>query len=439
MSESLGNVPNSCFWSPELPPYAFAVHMLAERPQSVPLEGLLVNSEGIYRELRDRLFTGDDIRLVDSSDTIGIDERVLEIDANVVISQQDFGHAAVQEALVWPKETFKPINRQEAEASGISGRFPGQEETAVLKGLYRVIDKEFRPDWTFLPEGLTERQHRLSQMIQFESGGKYVNLYNLTPTQLTEEQIGKIANALREISDRTGGAIFDMLEVMAIAPNDDPCLVETDNEGKLLVPSSSACSEGGFIVFGEGLFNPDAPHPIYEGNWPWEAMVTEQNPYLVPGDENQLTPYHELAHVVECWGEREDVSVLTEFKNIVGWRRSNRMSLATGLRTWVRGTVENPIIYGRLSPEEDMAVTAEAEFAGGPVWEQFDSARKQAITELWKRRRSKIEGPTFVTATELPLPGPSEKIGLPPQTPLAIWPWYAYRIVGAHDVDSRYS
>lgn len=77
-------------------------------------------------------------------------------------------------------------------------------------------------------EGITDQDRRdarheleqVSEAYEFTDGGKSIRLINFSTRQLTEEQLRQATNAVRAISDKSGGELFDRLDTIAIVPEE---------------------------------------------------------------------------------------------------------------------------------------------------------------------------------------------------------------------------
>jgi hypothetical protein len=392
-------------WAPETPPYGFEVQTLSKASTPISTYLAFADTAEVVKSVTGQVYKKDKVRMVGPQDRLKPAEVLLEVDAHVTVSRAD----------------LDKLHRKGREVR--PGRFPKEEREAFAKGLQYAVRKEFAPGWESLPRALIDRQKKLNQVVAFESGGKSVDLYNFSQTRIDKEQIGRVANAIREMSDRTGGALFEMLDALAIVSTDDPSIAEKNGEGEC-TSTSAGITYGGAVVLSERLFNPGTLLPVVTAPVLANlyAEIDDDNPFVVAGDKLQLTVLHELTHVVELRGNAYDLQAKVLYGATVGWDREQEESG----HLLQRGYVENPVVYGRLNEVEDLAVTAEAQFAGGEQWAKYDVSRRLGLQAIWAQRRSGIFGPTFVTAKEMPLPRWPDKIGLPRKVPLAIKPTYIY-------------
>jgi hypothetical protein len=394
-------------WAPESPPYGFKVETLSKASAPVSTYLAFADTAEVAKGVIGRVYKKDKVRTVASQDELKPTEILLDVDVHVAV----------------PRAALDKLHRKGREVR--PGRFPKEEREAFAKGLQAAVRKEFAPGWESLPRRFIDSQKKLYQIVAFGSGGKSVDLYNFTPTRIDKEQIGRVANAIREMSDRTGGAIFEMLNTIAIVSTDNPAVAEKNENGEYTSVNWGA-AYGGAVALSECLFNPNARSPVVTARDPARTeLYTEidhDNPFSVAGDKLQLTVFHELTHVIELKGDAYDHHIRRLYGTMVGWESEPGESG----RQLQRGYVKNPVVYGRANEVEDLAVTAEAEFAGGEQWAKYDTSRHLGLRAVWAQRHGGMFGPTFVTAKEMPLPRWPSKIGILPRVPLAIKPTYIY-------------
>jgi hypothetical protein len=404
--------------------------MLPEHPSPiVPAREAFTFVKDIHDAVEERFKDGHDLRIIDANEQLHPGE--LKIDLSVVVPVQKNVFYDTLDRKYPPELVKKDIPATQAEEMGLLGTFPVAEQAGLLNSLKIEMGERFAPSWTReIPADVVERQEQLSQIITFESGGRQARLFNFTSTQLSAEDTGKVANSLREMCDRTGGAVMGMLDAMVVLPNDDPLISPRNNDGEC-IGNNSGLADGGKVFFAEGLFNPDAPFPVVTAPEADYDILDQDVPKHVEGDQIQLTVFHELTHVVAGDGNNDDPTATANFAKAVGWEFDQ------GRKSKVkrRGLVENPVAYGRVDQHEDITVTGEAEFAGGEWFKKVDDVRRFALAAIWAKRHSQVEGPAFVRATELPLPVYPNKLDQATIPPLAVRPSYNYF---AEDLDDPF-
>jgi hypothetical protein len=424
MTEHSTPVPESAIWHPEKEAHrGFSIDMLPERPTPLPAKEAFATLNEFTDTIANKYHNHDGVRLLAPDEVPAEGETVMDMDVHITLYKKEVD-SAIEQGLV-PAD-FNGMYRIPPEKAHIfDAAFSSKKEEATLKGVESAAHRRWqRGNWERLPNGLIERQDVLSQIIRFESHGKSVDLYNFTATQLSAEHIGKVANAFREMCDRTGGAIMDMTEALSVLPNDDPYLSPVNEQGRH-ISAAYGRAEKGTLALAEGLFNPDASFPdtLPRGD---EYKIEDDVPFHVEFDPIESTTYHELTHLVTSAGRREETEVSDAYADAVGWEYDGK-----DIKKY--GDVLHPVGYGRRNHLEDISVTSEAEFAGGEWYKQLDPARKMAIAAVWASRRSQVEGPSFVRAAEQPLPTYPEKIGQPEVPPLALKFNYIYSVIDPDD------
>ena len=318
------------------------------------------------------------------------------------------------------------ITPDQAQKYGLFGVFPQQEAGSMLEATKSALSYQLQPDWEHLPKGVAERQDAVTQIVQFSSWGKAIKLYNFTGSRLTAETVSKIAYAQYEMARRTGGNSFEMLEVMAVVPNTDPALVVETEEGKVY---NRARTDGGAMLFAEAMINPEVPMPESTLKVPELHEPEDDAPFGVPGDIVQRTVFHELTHLITGKGKEGDLTLSDQLVTHIGWKWEGGKVDNTGkLQPVQKGWQKAPTCYGRANHLEDLTVSGEASFVGGAWFKRhYDAQRKEAVDKLFSERHSQRQGPTLVTATEIPLPMPAHKLGLPDQ-PTALVAEYSYAV-----------
>lgn len=433
-------------WEVGKPERGFTVEMLPERPTPVAIKDAFTGDMERAADLYERYKTGNNVRIVRHPSEVADGETILGIEPPAIMIPEEKFRAAVDEDKIAPELVeeleregdlnMASINGERATRYKLAGTFPDEEEAMVWEEMPSAARKFVNPDWLALRHGLVERQGKLSQIVRFAHGEKGINLYNFTNSQLTEEHVGQMANAIREMSELTGGKVFDILEVMAVIPNDDDEVVMRDEKGKIKAISSGGAVGSG-VMFAEKVFNPDSPTPDQSGDVPppnllaLHEQVSDEVPFHVPGESVQLFTAHEIMHVIANNGVEGDKALSTEYAAQRGWEypaNGSRNSLTGAVLPTRRGNPEAPTVYARMNHDEEMGVASEAHMTGGK-WEERYADQLTALSGLLRtRRHSGVQGPMFVRATELPLPTPNSKLGRLPDVPIAILPSYQYEI-----------
>lgn len=420
MSEAVGTLSPSQMWRPQYVPFGFNTEMGSRPPAPLPV------GEAIGQQIGAR---GSDlakyIRVV-GQDTGVTTTGSKEVIVHVPLRQEDIDGAVQAGRLPKTARRQHFFRVEEAAKLGFPGVFPGQETEALAKALQYELHNRHSDAWAQLPSGMIARQQRLQQIIRFSAFDFSVSLYNFSGSRLSGNQTDKIANGIRAVCDATGGGILQRLKVMAIVRSDDPFIYH-DLPGCNEKQVAHGRVYRGAAVFSEGLINRTAElvRPVQSWRQGLATIARPSEPDHVPGDKLQLTVVHELSHVVALDGA-QDGEAIEEYGRATGWEWTD--VYVQGQRVpKQRGQPMNPVLYGRVNDCEDAAVTAEAEFAGGKLWEQYDDSRRSALQRIWTLRHSGLQGPAFVRATEEPLMPPHLRVAS--GQPVTILPRYAYRVI----------
>lgn len=409
-------------WTPDTLPHGFDVSLLPEAQLPIAKDAFFATWPQIRNELARRFDHGDGVRIAKPEEHTPTDERVVPLIVPVGIGRHAL-RRAVRAGDVHPNvQNSDTIDEDQAEQSGLAKAFWQQKDASLEFEALATLQALHRPDWLALPSETLEHATKVTQVLCFACAGHEILLYNFTDTRVDEDQAGKIANGLRELADRTGAAGTDLIKVMAIADVYDPVLYPQNTEGNHAY-NALGIAWSGAIILSEGLFDPDIALPPVEPD-PDDEDLDSDHPYLVPGDEIQLTVYHEGLHVLAMDDGARARRAAQAFACTVGWKEQ-------GGGKWAMSgqAAKNYYRYGRHHPDEDIAVTGEADFAGPASRTNLGPTRQAAFGWLLESLHSGVQGPQFVWVQEVPFEAFDLPHGMPSSRPIVLQPLYEYRII----------
>jgi|GEM_PF-2159298 len=220
----------------------------------------------------------------------------------------------------------------------------------------------------------------LSEGYDLTDGGKSIRLLNFSTQKLSEEQLRQAVNAVRSISDKSAGGLFDQLRTITILPEDSPCLRQevTLLDGTKVNAPLNGFKEPNALALSDRLLKTSeerTPSPVNTGAFFDKHLLPHEPtegpnkpPKKVSDNEWELTLAHELAHI----GIPEE---------------AQKMIPLTGVA---------PTLYGRWNKAEWIAELGAAEYAGEDAAIAVPQDQREALSAMWQYEKgSKDEGVTY--------------------------------------------
>jgi hypothetical protein len=385
----------------------------------IPLEDITASAGEMQDDLRTRLAKEDDIRVLAPGEQEQSDEQLkIVVGSEVTVAQSRYDELVAEGLLKSNKQVFGPDDvsvkkvfwGDSAAEAGLRTQFADEEKRAIEETAMQVAWQMYEADYNSMPDYAYEQVQGMSQVFEFESWGTKVRLYNFTETLVDDDQLAHIANALREMSQLTGGTVMKDLKVMAILPEESKCWRREKADGTPAVVNAQA--HYGALMFNERIVRDNKG-----------AVGGHETSYAVGGGDLETVTFHELTHIIEHPADR-GVSIATA--EGLGWDMANDDLQYTG-HTF-RADRTNPSEYSSTRPSEHIPEAATALFAGGEWANGVDSEGLLAIQGLYAARHSEQKGPAFVRVREVDLHNLPQKFGLDLEAKYALYADVMYRV-----------
>lgn len=135
-------------------------------------------------------------------------------------------------------------------AEALAGLVDEDQKRAAIEKYYVPQEKMVRrgdvDELGALSDEARKELPGLLEAYDFTDGGKDIRLLNLSNTRLSDEQLRKVANAIRSFSDKSGGELYDKLRTIIIVPEDNPAIMAEveDEDGKFMAPHQGEAKWG---------------------------------------------------------------------------------------------------------------------------------------------------------------------------------------------------
>ncbi|HVS58256.1 MAG TPA: hypothetical protein VHD60_00765 [Candidatus Saccharimonadales bacterium] len=397
--------------------WGFSIEELPGSHEMHPLEEALIG-EGELPALMEENLQNGKITLIEDDGTTQVPEGAKLLAPYVLISRAEYAQG-IKEGKFTPNIsslTGKPMDyiaNDEARKHGLIHAFPDREKAVLEKVISYPLKAELHQD--YLIPGI-EHVKGVSQVFELESNGSKVHLYNFSPTLLTGDTLHKAMNAVREVNERSGGALIDdKLKVIAILPESHPRWSEDVTPAaaeKGATRANASTTAFGEVLLNESLLKPQTARPENKAR------------FNVSQNSIEVTLVHELTHVIERADANQNPK--TQYGTQVGWEMNQDATPGTTGSATFAGSREFPMPYGQVSPHEDAAETAAAQFTGESAI--IDEARLEAINAVYARQHSGRSGPTYLRVHEIDLDTLPQKIGSQLQEPVTFVVRFSYGI-----------
>lgn len=267
-----------------------------------------------------------------------------------------------------------------------------------------------------------EELEQVSEAYDLVDGGRTMRLINLSTTKLTEEQLRQATNAIRAISDKSGGELFDRLDTIAIVPEEYRSMQQDVKmpDGRVEMVPINGYQSPRLLALSDRLLKPsEQKKPLPDGlgdffeqhRLPGEPTEGPGSPRKKVSEENwELTLSHELTHIA-LPKEIQQTSTLSG---------------------------PAPTLYGRYNRYEHIAELGAAEFAGGDSVLEVPDQQRREFEQMWQRQRGSEDGieykqpvgPRFVVCRELDITKPLPLRTKRPDSPLPVEVTYRLNVDG---------
>jgi hypothetical protein len=269
-------------------------------------------------------------------------------------------------------------------------------------------------------EGITDQDRkdarheleRVSEAYEFTDGGKSIRLINFSNRRLTEEQLRQVTNAVRAISDKSGGELFNRLDTIAIVPEEYPSMQQDVKmpDGHMETVPTNGYKSPRLLAVSDRMIKPSEERkPLPEGigdffgqyRLPHEPAEGPGSPRKKVSDEEwEITLSHELTHI----------------------------ALPEQIQETAPLSGPAPTLYGRHNKIEQIAELGAAEYAGGDPALAVPERQRQEFAEMWQKQRGsedgieyrQPQGPRYVVCRELDITQPLPLRDKQPGQPLPV-------------------
>ena len=371
--------------------HGFTIDMLHKDAAGEPFEAVTVDSEAILQDIE----SNEAIRFIAEPTEVQTDEELVNVYATLPLQRADI--EAYHPEIAQKVADRYYVDEKEMEETGLRATYSEELNTLLDKALFSRIVNEYDADFIHIPTELLKENPFIHQVFEFISNNKTLRLYNFGTTRVGEQALAKVANAIREMAQLTGGLVFDTVPVMAIAPEDFPRFGTTSADAQAIGGTTvKAYAMGtGTIVFNENLLTEEE---------------SKDQTFSVGGNDIEYVAFHELAHAVSKGNYSN--SPEADFAESIGWKfEKDSLGAIDKTKPIIKPDVSAPSRYGSITPGEDLAESATARFAGSD-WEDAVSAdRKDAIKKMYQTVHTGFIGPVHVRCKDLDLNEMKSKIG----------------------------
>lgn len=361
----------------------------------IPMGNIFASREEQAQDLLRRIAAKDGVRILNEGEEPNPDERLYTSAVLTKVSQTEYDKQVSEGKLVSNVDdpgtpyayTRRSMDAEYAEKVGLRNVYRDREQQELLRTVSRTAMQQYDADYMKIPDYGFEKVEGVSQIFELSAWGHKRMLYNLTGTLVTDRQLAKILNAIREQCDLTGGAAIENLGVMAILPE------SSSTWGK----GTTGKTHYGTVMLNERVFKDDH----------MDEVGSPKDSYPVGGGELETLVFHEMSHIVI---DSVDPKVQREAAQKVGWKLSDSPLLNHDGHI-LPGFISVPSDYSRENAAEHLAEIPTAQYAGEEWAHAVDAAQRLAVEGLYEAQHSGMQGPTYVRCKEVDLRNLPKKLG----------------------------